>query len=102
MSPTAIAMLCVGIALAAPIVAGLVYARREERVDVKAEVGAPVSLVERLRAMLPPTNQEWAAVDYTIQEAMQALEDQHYFDLEHEHLGCPVACTGIYARRSRV
>jgi hypothetical protein len=55
------------------------------------------SLVERLRKLLPPAGQEWAAVDYTIQEAADALEGYHYADLEHEHLGCPLAKTGIYA-----
>ena len=33
-------------------------------------------------------------------EAADALEHQHYADIEHEHLGCPVAETGIYAPRS--
>lgn len=33
-------------------------------------------------------------------EAAEALELQRYADIEHEHLGCPVAETGIYAPRS--
>jgi hypothetical protein len=32
-------------------------------------------------------------------EAADELEHQHYADIEHEHLGCPVAETGIYAPR---
>lgn len=34
---------------------------------------------------------------YLLRTAARVLEAQHYADIEHEHLGCPVAKTGIYA-----
>jgi len=54
--------------------------------------------VERLRAMLPPANQEYAAVDYTIQEAIEALSATPAMPSESE---IRLACGEMSAQEMR-
>lgn len=54
-------------------------------------------LIRRLREQAQAHGHVWVDVMRLLLEAAEALEEHHYADAEHEHLGCPMAKTGIYA-----
>lgn len=56
-----------------------------------------LATVEKVDGMLV---QEWEVVALCDLSLRQL--DRHYEDLEHEHLGCHVAKTGIYAEPNRI
>jgi len=64
-------------------------------------------LIEQLRYYRRFISKEGEAMetpDVTLAELLEgaanALEESHYAELEHNHLGCSVAKTGIYAEKS--
>lgn len=59
------------------------------------QVADPVPLVDQLREMLPPADQEWTAEDYTIHEAIAALSNAAQPDL-----GCDDAEFGMSENRA--
>lgn len=70
--------------------------------ELAAFRGSGDGLVKRLRDQAQSSGHVWTEVMRLLLEAADALEDHHYADLEHEHLGCHTVKTGIYAAPSDV